>query len=221
MIIIDCEQGTPEWHAARCGRVTASRMCDMLARIKPGWGASRANYAAELVAERLTGFVNTNGFVSSSMLHGSETEAEARDLYALMRDVDPVRVGFVVHPTIELAGASPDSLIGSDGMIEIKCPNTATHVATLLGANIDGKYTKQMQWQMACAERAWTDFVSFDNRLPAEMQLHVRRVLRDDACIAELEAEVRTFLAEVENTVQQLRSRYQLADVLRESVRAA
>jgi hypothetical protein len=209
VIIIDCEQNTPEWHAARCGRVTASRICDMLARIKTGWGAGRANYAAELVAERLTGFVNTDGFVSAAMKRGSETEAEARDLYALMRDIDPVRVGFVIHPTIELAGASPDSLIGPDGMLEIKCPNTATHIDTLLGANIDGKYIKQMQWQMACAERAWTDFVSFDNRLPPEMQLHVRRVMRDDDMIRELQHETVLFLAEVEATVAKLRDRYQ------------
>jgi hypothetical protein len=180
----------------------------MTARIKTGWGAMRANYAAELVAERLTGVVATDGYVSPAMKRGGEVEAEARDLYAMMHDVNPVRVGFVVHPAISFAGASPDSLIGDDGLLEVKAPNTSTHIATLLGAEIDGKYIKQMQWQMGVTERKWCDFASFDNRLPPELQLHVRRVPRDDAMIAELEREVAIFLMEVEATVEKLRSLY-------------
>ena len=212
MKIIECEQGTPEWHAARCGRVTASRVGDMLARIKTGWGAMRANYLAELVAETLTGTVATDGYVSAAMKRGSETEAEARDLYAFRYNVEPVRVGFIVHPTIERAGCSPDRLVGDDGMIEIKCPNTSTHIDTLLGASIDGKYLKQMQWQMACAERDWCDFISFDSRLPAEMQMDVRRVPRNNDMIRELQHEVALFLDEVSETVSRLRERYQIAE---------
>jgi putative phage-type endonuclease len=212
MKIIYCEQGTPEWHAARCGRVTASRVADVIAKIKTGWGASRYNYAAELVAEVLTGTVNMDGYVSPAMKRGTETENEARTIYSLMRDVEPQRVGFVIHPSIEMAGCSPDSLIGYDGMLEIKCPNTATHIDTLLGGSIDGRYVKQMQWQMACCERQWCDFISFDNRLPGDMQLHVRRVERDPAFIADLEREVRVFLGEVAKTVSDLRQRYQLSE---------
>ena len=212
MIILDVEQGTADWHAVRCGRCTASRITDVTAKGKSGPSAMRANYLAELVVETLMGTVAMDGYVSPAMKRGSETEAEARDLYAFRRNVEPRRVGFVVHPRWERMGCSPDSLIGDDGMLEIKCPNTSTHIDTLLGASIDGKYVKQMQFQMACTGSAWVDFISFDNRLPAEMQLHTRRVNRDDAMIAELEREADVFLREVADTVRKLRQRYQIAE---------
>jgi putative phage-type endonuclease len=212
MKILDIEQGSPEWLAARCGRVTASRIADLTAKTKSGWGASRANYAAELVAERLTG-TPAEKFVSSAMAHGTEQEPQARALYEFMRDVEVVQVGFVLHPTIEMAGASPDGLVGDDGLIEIKCPNTATHIQTLLSGTIDGKYVKQMQWQMACTGRKWCDFVSFDPRLPAEMQSFIKRVPRDAVMIADLEKEVRAFLSEIDATLAQLTAKFSAAQV--------
>lgn len=208
MKILDCAQGGPEWIAARLGKVSASRMGDMTARTKTEYGASRANYAAELVAERLTASP-TERYTNGAMAWGSEKEPDARKLYEFLRDVEVAQVGLVLHPTIDMACASPDGLIGEDGLIEIKCPNTATHIQTLLGAPLDGKYVKQMQWQMACAGRSWCDFISHDPRLPGEMQIHITRINRDPALIEALEKEARAFLAEVDATVSKLLAKYQ------------
>jgi putative phage-type endonuclease len=201
------EQGTPEWHALRAGKVTASRISDMLARTKTGWGASRANYAAQLVAERLTGTVQET-FTTSAMQWGIATEPEARAVYEFFRDAKVERVGFVNHPRIAMSGASPDGRVGDAGLVEIKCPLTATHIETLLAGSVPGKYVLQMQWQMACDGRQWCDFVSYDPRMPEDMRLFVRRVSRDDAKIAEIEAEVVAFLADVDATLARLTDLY-------------
>ena len=207
MKIIDCIQGSPEWHAARAGRVTASRISDLMAKTKSGWGAGRANYMAELVAERLSGVV-AEGFSNSAMKHGTETEPHARAAYQFFADAEVTEVGFVIHPAIDLSGCSPDGLVAADGMVEIKCPNTSTHIETLLGAGIPDKYLKQMQWQMRCCERAWCDFVSFDPRLPTRMQLSVTRVARDNNVISEIEHETLIFLKEVGDKVSALTDKY-------------
>lgn len=209
MKIIDCIQGTPEWHAARAGRVTASRIADMLATTKTGWGASRANYKAELVAERLTGTV-AQSYSNAAMQWGTEKEPEARSAYAFMRDLEVTPVGFVIHPRIEMAGASPDGLVGTDGLVEIKCPNTATHIDTLLAGTVPEKYYLQMQWQMICTGRKWCDFVSYDPRLPARMQLFVSRVEAVDP--QALESAVALFLTEVDKTVAALSEKFQLKE---------
>lgn len=201
------EQRTDEWFAARCGKVTASALYKVMARTKTGWGADRANYASQLITERLTGRP-AESYSNAAMQWGIETEAQARAAYAFQVDDMPVEIGFLDHPTIAMSGASPDGLVGLNGMIEIKCPNTTTHIATLDGAPIDRKYLYQMQWQMACAERDWCDFVSFDPRLPPAMQLHIQRVERDDELLAELERHVTEFLAEVAETVARLEARY-------------
>lgn len=205
MKIIDCAQGTPEWHAARAGRVTASRIADLMAKTKTGWGASRANYLAELVAERLTGTV-AESFTNAAMKHGTETEPQARAAYQFFADQDVTEVGFVIHPWIDASGCSPDGLVGAEGIVEIKCPNTATHIETLLGSGIPDKYRKQMQWQMSCTGRKWCDFVSFDPRLPTRMQLFVERVPMDPS--NEIELAVREFLKEVDAKVSALTAKY-------------
>lgn len=205
------EQGSKEWKADRAGKATASRIADVMAKTKSGPAASRANYLAQLVAERLTG-EPSEGFVSAAMAHGTATEPEARNAYAFATDNDVVQVGFIPHPTIEWSGASPDGIIGDDGLVEIKCPNTATHIETLLGDGIDRKYVLQMQWQMACTGRKWCDFVSYDPRLPGSMSLHIQRVHRDDLMIAEIQREVSGFLKEVAETVAELQSKYELKD---------
>lgn len=201
------DQRSPEWFAARLGKATASRMADICARTKTGWGASRANYLAELVCERLTG-QPTQGYVNSAMQWGTDTEPQARDAYRFLTDNHVEEVGFIDHPSIAMSGASPDGLVGEFGMVEIKCPNTAQHIKTLSDDMIEGKYVLQMQWQMACAGRQWCDFVSFDPRMPAGMDVWIRRVERDDAQIAELEEMVVAFLAEVDETVARLREKY-------------
>ena len=203
MNVIDCIQGTPEWHAARAGRVTASRVAEIMARTKTGYGASRANYAAELVAERLTGTVAAS-FSNAAMQWGTEKEPDARAAYSLLKDFDVELVGFVVHPSIDAAGASPDGLVGKGGLVELKCPQTATQIELLLSDTVQSKYITQVQWQMATCERDWCDFVSYDPRLPGNMALFVKRIERDDAYIAELEAAVKQFLLEVDATVSAL-----------------
>lgn len=202
-------QGSPEWHALRCGKVTASRVSDVIAKTKTGWGASRANYAAELIAERLTG-VAAEGFTNAAMQWGTDQEPNARIAYEFMEDVTVEQVAFVVHPAICDSGASPDGLVGDSGMVEIKCPNTATHIDTLINQAIPTKYVTQMMWQMACTGRQWCDFVSYDPRLPESMQMFVKRVHRDNDVIADLESEVVRFLEnEVEAKVSALRKIYE------------
>ena len=211
MIVLDLEQGSEAWALARCGKATASRMGDLMARTKSGWGASRANYAAELVAERLTGRP-AERYSNAAMAWGTEKEPEARALYEFLHNCEVRTVGLVTHPKIEHSLASPDGLVGDDGLVEIKAPNTSTHIATLLGSGIDGRYLLQMAWQMACTGRQWVDFVSYDPRLPPEMQIHVTRMHRDDDAIVAVEREVAIFLQEVEETVDKLRRRYQLSE---------
>lgn len=204
MIIIDAVQGSPEWHAARCGRVTASRVADLMRQNKGGVSAMRATYIGELVAERLSGFVAMDTFTNKAIEHGREFEAEARKTYAFMQDAEVTEVGFVVHPTIERAGCSPDGLVGDHGLVEFKCPNSATHIATLRGAPIKSEYVKQMLWQMACCERQWCDFVSYDPRMPPQMRMHVVRVQRDEKAIADITDSVKGAIAEIEATVAEL-----------------
>lgn len=201
------EQGTPEWLAERCGKATASRIGDIMAKTRTGYGASRANYMAELIAERLTG-APAERFQSEAMRWGSQTEAEARTAYEFWTGRTVELAEFAPHPTVAMSGASPDGYIGSDGLVEIKCPNTATHIEYLLGGAIDRKYLLQMQWQMACTGRSWCDWLSYDPRMPDEMRMLVKRVSRDDTLIAEIEAEVTTFLAEVAHKVDQLSAIY-------------
>jgi putative phage-type endonuclease len=200
-------QGSPEWFAARIGKVTASRVADVIAKTKTGYGASRANYMAELLCERLTGQA-AERFTNAAMQHGTETEPEARTAYEFRFNVDVVQVGFIKHFTIGDTGASPDGLVGNDGMIEIKAPNSATHIETLLTGDIPAKYITQMMWQMACTRRLWCDFVSYDPRLPEEMRMFVKRVDADPAMIESLESEVLAFLTELRAKEHALRLKY-------------
>jgi len=200
------EQRTPEWHAARLGRVTASRLADVVAKTKTGYSTSRANYMAELICERLTG---TQGafYSNAAMQWGTETEPMARAAYEGVVGALVIETGFIPHNTIAMAGASPDGLVDDDGLVEIKCPITATHIDTLLGQSVPIRYNIQMQWQMACTGRKWCDFVSFDPRMPEGMQIFIKRVDRDDVLISELEKEVISFLTELDNKIAQLKEK--------------
>jgi putative phage-type endonuclease len=199
-------QGSPEWHALRVGKVTASRVADVLSKIKTGESASRKNLRTELVVERLTG-KKTEGFTNASMDWGVETEPLARAAYEVATGNLVDQVAFVDHPTIKWFGCSPDGLVGDDGLIEIKCPNSATHLDYLEADKPPNKYLTQMMAQMACTGRKWCDFVSFDPRLPDGLQLLIIRVNADDKYILAMENEVIEFLAEVEATVASLNKR--------------
>ena len=200
-------QRTESWHQDRLGKATASRMADVMARTKTGWGASRANYQSELLIERLTG-MPTESYQSAAMLRGIETEPAALAAYSFDNDLTVDLVGFIDHPHIPMAGCSPDGLISYDGLVEIKCPNSATHIETLLTGTVDLKYMRQMQFQMACTGRQWCDFVSFDPRMPAGMQMWTRRFERDAAAIRLMEDDVEAFLAELAAKEKALRERY-------------
>lgn len=201
------EQGTAEWHDARRGKVTASRVAEVMAKTKSGYSTSRANYMAELLCERLTG-ETAPFFMNAAMQWGTDKEPEARAAYCFRTDADVAEIAFIDHPAIAMAGASPDGLIGADGMLEIKCPLTATHLDTLASGKPAGKYVTQMQWQMACTGRAWCDFVSYDPRLPENLRFFLVRIDRDPALIADMEAEVTAFLSELDAKITDLNARY-------------
>ena len=204
------DQRTDEWYTARLGKVTASRIADVVAKTKSGWSASRDRYMSQIIVERLTQRP-PDGFTSAAMQWGIETEPQAIAAYEALTLSVVEPAGFFVHPSINLAGASPDGLVGDLGLIEVKCPETHTHLDTLIAANnprrdpIQNKYRLQMQWQMACTGRQWCDFVSFDPRLEPELQLWCQRVERDETLIAELEGAVMDFLEEVEQRVGALK----------------
>jgi len=196
------EQRTDEWFQARLGKVTASRIADVMAKTKTGYGATRAKYMDQLVDEIITGRP-TIGFSNAAMQHGIDTEPKARAAYELITGNEVVEVGFCPHPTIKQAGTSPDGLVGDDGMLEIKCPNTSTHRSFLVSGKIDRRYMLQMQWQMACCDRQWCDFVSFDDRLiDGSKHCKIVEVGRDQELIDEIESEVNAFLDEVSDQLK-------------------
>lgn len=195
------EQRTEEWFAARLGKVTASRIKDVMAGKTT---AARRNYMAQLVVERMTGKA-PESFTNAAMQWGTDQEPFARAAYEARNGVLVDETGLVDHPVIPMAGASPDGLVGADGLVEIKCPNTATHLDTLLTKTPDADYIGQMQWQMACTNRKWCDFVSFDPRMPEGLQICVIRVNRDDKKIGEMEKEVIKFLSEVDKKISKLK----------------
>ena len=199
----DIEQGTPEWFKQRCGKATASRISDIVAKTKSGYSTSRANYMAQLVVERMTNQV-AESYSNAAMEWGVENETFARAAYEAKTGNMVDQVGAIDHPRIPLSAASPDGLVSDDGCLEIKCPNTATHIDTILGEPIAKKYYDQMQWQMRCANRDWCDFVSYDPRMPSHLQLFIKRVERNILYIAQLEMEVIQFLAEVDDKVKKL-----------------
>ena len=182
------EQRTTEWFESRCGRFTASRFADLLARTKTGVSSSRANYIAQVLCERLTGKV-ADTFTSAAMQTGTEREPLARALYEAQTGVLVQEVGFIQHDTLP-CGASPDGLIGTDGGIEIKCPQPATHLDYLLDENAPAKYIAQIQGCMWMTGRKWWDFASFNPDFPEHLQLKIVRVLRDDEFIKNLEEEI-------------------------------
>lgn len=200
------EQRTDEWFAARCGCVTASRLSDVMAKTKSGYSASRKNYMMDLICQRLTG-KSEQGFTTAAMQRGTELEPVARERYILNQfDADVIEVGFIPHPTIEWFGASPDGMVNDDGLLEIKCPNTATHVDTLRTGKPKREYILQMHAQMICTGRKWCDFVSYDNRLPEYLSYFETRIYRDDALVEDIEMEVTSFLSDLESELEAIKN---------------
>jgi len=201
------EQGSTEWLQARCGSLGASQINEALATTKSGWGASRENLKNRIIAERLTG-IPAETFKNAAMEWGTAQEDNARKAYEAHTGVFVDEMGIAYHPVLKHTHASPDGLVGDDGLIEIKCPNTTTHIETLKAKKAPSKYINQMMWQIRCTDRQWCDFVSFDPRLPSHLQLFVTRVERDEAIIADLEAKVTEFLTEVEKEIERLNEEF-------------
>jgi len=199
-------QRTREWFDARLGRVTASRVADVMARTKTGYSAKRKDYLWDLVVERLTREPTTT-FETHQMRWGMDTEPMARAAYEAHTGALVEETGFVLHPSMKDAGASPDGLVGDDGLVEIKCPTTATHLQTMANDGPDERYIPQMMWQMACTQRAWCDFVSFDPRVEEPLSFFTVRVHRNDTTVRLMESEVVEFLAAVDDAVRAIRKR--------------
>ena len=200
------EQRSTEWFTARLGKVTASRVADVIAKTKTGYSTSRDNYMAQLVCERMTG-TQGESYNNAALQWGTDQEPLARAAYEAAKNVLVDEIGFVIHPTIVNAGASPDGLVGDDGLIEIKCPNTATHIETVLSGKVPSKYIPQMQWQMACTGRKWCDFVSFDPRMPEGLQLFIQREDFHAEYVKTLETEITWFLSAIEIKIEKLNER--------------
>jgi putative phage-type endonuclease len=203
----DLEQGSPEWLAARVGRVTASRIPDVMAKGKGGEAQTRLNYKWQLVAEIMTGQSQEDRFFSQAMAWGVEQEPFARAAYEIQTGGLVENVGLVAHPSIPRCAASPDGLVGLDGLLEIKCPKTPTHLEYMEKGAIPGNYQLQMLWQMTCTGRQWVDFATFDPRLPEELQLFVMRFPLDQPRIDAIEAEVQKFWNEIDEIIETLRKR--------------
>ena len=195
------EQRSEEWFQARLGKVTASRVIDVLAKIKSGESASRRNYKIQLVSERLTG-ERQESYINQAMQDGIDREVFARDRY-VQEHGGVEEVGFMQHPTLE-AGASPDGLVGDDGIIEIKCPMGSTHTESLMSQDVPSKYIPQIQFQLRCSGRKWCDFVSYHPMFPKHLQLFVKRVEADEVYQAELDKEIELFLVEVQTIIDKL-----------------
>ena len=196
-------QGTDDWFNARLGKVTASRLNDAFSTTKTGEGAGRINYRLELVTERLTG-IKGESFTNSYMQWGTEQEPFAREAYELAKSEFVIETGFIDHPTIPMSGASPDGLVGEDGLIEIKCPASTTHIGYISSGVVPAKYKNQMIWQLICTGRKWCDFVSYDPRLPDNLKLFVVRYEPTDEERKDVENKVIEFLETVDNLYNEL-----------------
>lgn len=209
--IVDCKQGSDEWRAARAGRVTGSRVKDVLAKVKSGEAAARRDYRIQIVTEILTGQPAEQGFTSKEMEWGTEQEPYARAAYEVAKDCVVDVVGFVIHPNDPRAGASPDGLVDWDGenepegITQFKCPKSATHVGYILADEVPSEYKPQMTWEMEATGAKWCDFVSFDPRLPDHLQLFVKRFHFDPAYLAEINAEVHAFHRDVDAVLAKLK----------------
>lgn len=194
MKIIDCIQGTEEWHLARLGKATASHFSDCVAG---GQGKTRKTYMLQLLAERLTG-EPTEGFSNAAMQHGTDTEPLAREYYEQVNGCTVDQVGFIERD--EWVGASPDGLIGDKGLVEIKCPNSTTHIRYIMDGKVPTTYRKQIQGQLWVCEREWCDFVSYDPRVKSRPYF-CERVERDDKFIKELAIGVTMFVTDLKEMI--------------------
>lgn len=225
---IMCEQNTAEWLKVREGRITASRMSDVVTTLKrkskSGEKGDKAagyeKYMLELVAERMTGRA-TESYVSPWMDRGTEYEPMARAAYEMAFDVMVDRVGFAIHPTMDFSGASPDALVGADGCLEIKVPKTENHIAWKRAKVVPEEHLPQMHWEMECCERNWNDFVSFAPEMPSYAQIFCVRLDYDAVLAADYRQQVADLNGEVEAIISELGGHETTYSTLKDTLRKA
>ncbi len=200
---IAVEQGTPEWHQMRLGKVTASRVADILAKTKTGPSASRQNYLIELALQRTTGIIQES-YSNSAMEWGTQTEPQARVAYEVKSGNFVDQVAFIDHPSIAWFGCSPDGLVSDRGLVEIKCMQPKGHWEVIKTKEIPKNYWIQQQAQLSCTNREWNDYVGFNPIFPDKSQLFIKRTYRDEVFITEMELEIKKFLEEVEEETKRI-----------------
>lgn len=204
--IINADQRSPEWFAARAGRLTGSRAADMLATIKSGEAAARRDYRMQLVCERLTGQPQEDGFVNAAMQRGIDLEPMAFAAYEAVTGNVAVRTGFLSH-VAHLAGCSLDGHVDNfAGIVELKCPKSSTHLKYLRDGSIPRDYLPQITHNLWISGAEWCDFLSFDDRFPSELQVFYTRVLAVDLDMSAYEKSALAFLAEVETETNALKT---------------
>lgn len=197
------EQGSPEWRMARLGHISGSNISDVMSK---GKGITRKNLMMKLLSERITN-APSESWSSPAMEWGVEQEPFARMEYEVSRETFVEKTGFWKHPTIKWLGASPDGLVGKDGLVEIKCPNTTTHLEYLFNDEVPSAYYNQIQCQLWVTDREWCDFISYDPRICKESKrLFVKRLYRSNDTIKDMEVAVTEFLDELEKLIIRLES---------------
>lgn len=194
-------QRSDDWHSERCGKVTASRIKDIDA--KPAKGKVLNSLGLIILSERLTG-AQEEAKTTQLMQWGIDHEPHAITAYENSTGEFVAGTGLIDHPSIPMSGASPDGLVGKQGQLEVKCPSTTTHLNTLLSRKVPDEHIPQITWQLACTEREWCDFVSYDPRLPEYLQLVIIRVFAKDLDIAGLEQSVIAFNKTIDRAIDQL-----------------
>ncbi|EJF82923.1 lambda exonuclease family protein [Candidatus Bartonella washoeensis] len=201
------EQRTAEWFQARLGKVTASNVYNVLNKTAKGLPTSKyEDYKMKLITERLTGEISQS-YTTPAMQWGIEHEEDALKEYEFIYDTNVTRCGFVQHPKMEMAGASPDGLIGEDGLIEVKCPQSTSHLRFFMYDEIKPEYIAQMQFQMACTGRKWCHFMSYNPQFVGRstgLRMKIKRIFRDEKHIEEINKAVESFLAEIEQDMKQI-----------------
>ncbi len=199
-------QGSSAWYAVRMGKVTASKLGDLMRVTKYGESTYKTRLRMELAIERLTGKSASPNFMNKAMQDGVEREPDARKLFEAITGKDVALCGSFDHPDIVNTSASPDGLIrGEDAVLELKCPTHITHAKNLLSEKMPKNYEYQVQWQIACTESEYAYFASYHPDFPKELRLKWVKVLRDNIMILEIEDEVRKFDVEVEELINQLK----------------
>ena len=204
--ICNAPQRSEAWFKDRLGLATGSRAGDVLAKIKTGEAAARRDYRCQLVAERLTGKPQEDGYTNIDIERGIQLESAARMAYEAATGLLAEETGFLRSTALE-AGCSLDGAINAfEGILEVKCPRTATHINYLRDGKLPPKYTAQVTHNVLIADAKWADFVSFCPALPENLSLFVVRVKREDLDIAGYEAELKTFLEEVATETESLKN---------------